>query len=135
MFKLWPSKEIPQSDDSEDITHSVNEEMQSGIQPIVKHEEFDPIDVELSQSSQDIHEGDTPQDAIDILKVALDTAREENLTEATITCYEGTDEACDAIIYELKRQKLEYHKKEINGGGSILSIKLNSAEAEHDLAA
>lgn len=136
MFKLWPSKEVPQkTEDFEDITQQLNEEVQSGIQPAVKRAELEAIDVELGQNSQDIHEGDTPQDAIDILTIALNTAREENLNAATIHCYPGTDEACDAIIFELKRQKLEFKKQEIVDGSAILSIKLNSNEAERDLAA
>lgn len=119
-----PAEQLPEYE----ITDAVNEEQKSGIQ---SHQSFSETEVPVTTGEhiQDLEEGDTPGDAMELLGVVLREAMENQETEAVITCVNEQDEACIALEDELKRRvgrgSIEsYRKEEISGRvGFIITLK------------
>lgn len=123
--------EIPDEEDSIDITDQVNADIKSGIQrkPAV---EFN-VDVDVDQSFEELQEGD---DVMEILNVALENAEESGNPEAIITCQQKDDAECNTLRSILKTDsRIKSFEEADNFGGRFgFRIQLKTA-AEEDLSA
>ena len=123
--------EIPDEDESIDITDQVNADMRSGIQrkPSVEVD----LNANTTQSFEELQEGD---EVMEILNIALENALESGDTETIITCQQKDDLECNALrsILEKDSRIKSFDEEHTFGGKFGFRIQLKTP-AEVDLDA